>query len=88
MCKSCQIDKFPEKFTGCIFCRAPQKHSYCCITCSSTFSDWVKRNTNINEDMAAFKLCHARQGIAKLPFMKIEVNIFFKWPGFYTGNGK
>nr|QBK92837.1 MAG: hypothetical protein LCPAC401_04750 [Pithovirus LCPAC401] len=88
LCEKCEINEFPERFTGCIFCRAPQRHSYCCIPCSSAFSSWVRKNTNINEDMAVFNLCHTRQGIARLPFMKIRINIFSRWPGFYTGDDK
>ncbi len=86
LCKNCEIDEYPERFHGCIFCRRVHHGGYCCYSCSDGFYKWVMRNTNIDENLAVHKLCHNNRKIVSLPFINKNKNLFHGWPGFYVGN--
>ncbi len=88
LCKNCELNEYPERFYGCIFCRRPQRYEYYCLVCISGFSTWVEKNANIDEYLAASKLCYNDEKMIKNPFIKRDIDFYDKWSGFYIGDNK
>lgn len=41
LCTICELEQFPDRFYGCMFCRQPQKYEGACLTCNADFQKWL-----------------------------------------------
>jgi hypothetical protein len=93
LCKNCEIEQFPERYHGCMFCRRPQMYIDVCLECKSGFENWVEKYTDIIEKSHCYitvhRLCSNENKIVNHKFIIHPAEpIFYKWPGFYCGEKK
>ncbi len=98
LCDDCEINAFPERYHGCLFCRRPQNFGMCCLDSGDAFTKWIGKHTNIDEGNnhyghSAYRLCNVdddkEHKKTKPEFIKRkEEKGFEKWQGFYVGDKK
>lgn len=91
LCIDCEINDFPQRFHGCIYCRNPMCCSNICLKCNIGFNKWIEKYVRvINYSNDKLMLINDLMSIheklaqyANFPFIKNNTN---NWPGFYAGN--
>jgi|WetSurMetagenome_2_1015567.scaffolds.fasta_scaffold42510_2 hypothetical protein len=97
LCSACELEAFPSRFVGCLFCRAPAKVSYVCGDCGSNFNKWIQNAITFSTCYEGNKRFWKSQAIStavhkiksqcvemKVPFSLVHGR-FGKWRGFYAG---
>lgn len=95
LCHCCEVDAYPERFQGCMFCRRPQDYG-CCLTCGSAFSKWLEETIVVNVPLQFGFLHHMIWRLTEdvetivpfLPEQHQRNRSFYEWPGFYVGNNR
>lgn len=95
LCVDCEIQRHPERFHGCAFCRRPLRYLFACTSCRLGFAEWVKET--IQSDTIALSRIKKQAkaivaGIIRSGFIENREFIYrtdkieyFEWPGFYAG---
>ena len=92
LCTTCDLQFYPNKFLGCMFCRRPQRSSYACDLCRIGFGTWITNNVTINlvssnmkklveaiMQMLSYKI------IEDVPYgLVVDSKNMTKWPGFFV----
>jgi hypothetical protein len=94
LCKKCEVKHFPERFHACLFCRRPQQYGGSCLTCSSSFGEWVERtvHSTTGKDIqhilqqAAHRL--SSEGGLDNKFINRDSTLSSNWEGFYASDNR
>lgn len=99
LCSKCELVKFPERFSGCPFCREPHTLSYTCMYCSKGFIEWGMVSINFSskyatdrslfwlEDECTMALSTITKDLGhRMTFACNPLSRFGGWKGFYRGD--